>query len=497
MSSSGSFSVGFVHLLLGAAIVGSLSGITKLPARSGSFDACRCIAILGVGLMLMCAFPPQANAALDAAGACEVSKLAAAGKYAACTLQAAAKATARQKMPFFDGCEQRFADRWRKIEAKGGNACPTQGDKDRIEAALADAAGDAQTITSSTADRVRCAAAQQKFLATYVKCVFTAYAKARKSGQLLDTGRCVGKLDKAWAATAKKFPSRCGLTSIEGVRDNLNVQAAEIARLLSGAPTATATPASTCGDGKNNLVSEECDGTDAKDCPGACRADCTCPNQAARIKLSVMVAQIGGRPGHEGLVPIDGDPIEGQPVYIRADVVGPYATVALRLVDSNDQPIQAVDRTHNDALTDADFVGQLTVPTQPFKVAASGTTRDGSTYDVVDGRLYTPQTIQLAWNPFFQSSLFPGGTTTLDFHLINYGPSDTFVLSAVADKPGLTASATTASTQLATGQSVAIAVRTTAANDVKPGTWVNVTLTVTSSTNANVRNSETGSIPVQ
>jgi hypothetical protein len=468
------------------------SRCAKLLRQTRAFVGRGFPAIAGIVLALVLAVPPRANSALDAAATCEVSKLAAAENYAVCQLRVSAKATARQQTPFFFNCQHRFSVRWAKVETKGRAACPTRGDAETIGTEIRKAADEARMATGSSARTVPCAATQQKALARYLRCAFTAYAKARKNGQLLDLTPCAVNLDKAFAATAASFPSACTLTSIGKLRDHLNVRVAEIALHLSGVqPTPTAAP--TCGDGHLDRPTEECDGTDAYDCPGNCRDDCTCPNQAARIKLNAYVAQIAGRPGHQGLYPIMTEPVIGQSAYVVASVWGPYATAAFRFVDENNHDIAPITLSLDDPLAaSGEYVGYVQLPSQPFRIAASGTTRDGSAYNVQGeylniAHLYQPQSIAITLDDSLGKPT-AGGTMTLHFGLTNHGQSDTFNLS-VSDTLGLASLGTPSTVVLASEEAATVAVILSAPAS-PPVRW-DVTFTATSVGNPSVRNSIT------
>jgi len=90
--------------------------------------------------------------AVDPAIRCEAAKLKAAGKYAACRLQAEAKAARGFDEPVFDDCDRKLAEKWEKIEQKTlrqGTPCWTMNDLESIKASVADG-------TTSLADSLSC-----------------------------------------------------------------------------------------------------------------------------------------------------------------------------------------------------------------------------------------------------------------------------------------------------------------------------------------------------
>lgn len=91
----------------------------------------------------------RASAAPDPAAKCEADKNSAAGRYAACLYAAQAKAVKENPAapaPDFSKCDAKLLAKWAKIEAKGGEACPTTGDETAIEALVG---GQAVTVAGA------------------------------------------------------------------------------------------------------------------------------------------------------------------------------------------------------------------------------------------------------------------------------------------------------------------------------------------------------------
>jgi hypothetical protein len=90
--------------------------------------------------------------AIDPAIRCEAAKLKAAGKYAACRLQAEAKAARGLDDPNFDDCDAKLAEKWEQIESqtlKQGTPCWTMNDMDSVKSSV-------EKSTSSLADSLSC-----------------------------------------------------------------------------------------------------------------------------------------------------------------------------------------------------------------------------------------------------------------------------------------------------------------------------------------------------
>ena len=74
--------------------------------------------------------------AVEPAVKCEADKLKTAAKYSACRLKAESKALKKGTDPDYTKCEQKLADVWAKIEAKGGDTCPTTDDVEEVRTLL-------------------------------------------------------------------------------------------------------------------------------------------------------------------------------------------------------------------------------------------------------------------------------------------------------------------------------------------------------------------------
>jgi hypothetical protein len=89
---------------------------------------------------------------IDPAIRCEAAKLKAAGKYAACRLQAEAKAARSRHEPDFTDCDSKFSEKWESVEQKTmnfGTPCWTMNDMESVKSSVA-------ASTTSVADSLAC-----------------------------------------------------------------------------------------------------------------------------------------------------------------------------------------------------------------------------------------------------------------------------------------------------------------------------------------------------
>lgn len=108
--------------------------------------------------------------------------------------------------------------------------------------------------------------------------------------------------------------------------------------------------------------------------------------------------EVGGRPGHELLLPIQGaDPPAGESMIVAVDIYGPSVSGAMfRLLDAHGLPLGSGPLTR---LPDAHagsprHFGKVEVPIQPFRIEVSAVGLDTRTFFWVS-RTYAPSGISL------------------------------------------------------------------------------------------------------
>ncbi|MFN2530963.1 MAG: hypothetical protein ABR555_06675 [Pyrinomonadaceae bacterium] len=150
-----------------------------------------------------------------------------------------------------------------------------------------------------------------------------------------------------------------------------------------------------------------------------------------------------GREGHEGFFPIDGSPIAGQIATIAADINAP------QLASSQFQ-FRALDETVLQTFTMEEipwpvepgepqpvdlarmFQGQVTVPSEPFRVYLTGTDASGNTVERRLPELFDPVSVKVT--ALQLPDMYPGQSLTHIVEVTNLGPADTFSLTASDDK---------------------------------------------------------------
>ena len=99
--------------------------------------------------------------------------------------------------------------------------------------------------------------------------------------------------------------------------------------------------------------------------------------------------------GHEGPMdtPLASPPVMGREYFVEADLDGIESASSIRfeLLDANGRFLQQLTMWKaSDGSSDGEFYGFVTVPSQPFRAAISGTTITGAPLRVVLGALFQP-----------------------------------------------------------------------------------------------------------
>jgi len=121
----------------------------------------------------------------------------------------------------------------------------------------------------------------------------------------------------------------------------------------------------------------------------------------------VAFVQVAGRPAHEGLFRIPGQPVAGRPATLRARVAREEVADAIfDLVSMSGAPLQAIELSPvTTSSTEEAYVGEIAnLPRASFRVRVSGRDRTGAAYQRVSRAAFhaatvevvAPQTVTLA-----------------------------------------------------------------------------------------------------
>jgi von Willebrand factor A domain-containing protein 7 len=142
--------------------------------------------------------------------------------------------------------------------------------------------------------------------------------------------------------------------------------------------------------------------------------------------VSAEFVERGGRPGHEGLFRIQGQPVAGTSamldVSLSATATG---TREFYLVSEEGQTIQEL-QMH--AVNSEEFVGSVDLPPQPFRVAVKGSDSNGKQYQRFFSNLFHAESVEVS-PPLDFDEVSPGGTKQLAFAVRNLTVPRTFKIT--------------------------------------------------------------------
>lgn len=205
---------------------------------------------------------------------------------------------------------------------------------------------------------------------------------------------------------------------------------------------------------------------------------------------SFQFVELTGRPGHEGLFPIAGQPAINTDQTGLASLFGPFNTANFKLASEAGDTIQTVSlaRGNPDAAAE-EFVGVFRPPAQAFRVVVSGTDSNGVAYQRLFPTLFRSQSVEVKVGNTV-GNLPAGATTTLGYTVHNLGASATFQILA-ADSRSFISNVQPTSLTLASGASQTVSVAVSVPAGTPDGTDVSITVTATSASDSNITNSAT------
>jgi hypothetical protein len=143
--------------------------------------------------------------------------------------------------------------------------------------------------------------------------------------------------------------------------------------------------------------------------------------------ISVEFVKEGGRPGHEGLFKIQGQPLAGTPATLEAYLSASAAkTTEFCLVTESGQTIRKLQMHAVNADREfLEFVGSVELPSEPFRVAVSGRDSNGKQYQRFFSNLFHAESVEISPKLDFDE-LSAGRTRHAVFTVRNIGSPRTF-----------------------------------------------------------------------
>jgi hypothetical protein len=145
--------------------------------------------------------------------------------------------------------------------------------------------------------------------------------------------------------------------------------------------------------------------------------------------VSAEFVKQGGRPGHEGLFRIPGEPVTGTPAMLEVSLSGSATATEFCLVTEEGEAIQELQmHAVNSDRQFLEFVGNVDLPTLPFRVAVKGNDLNGKPYQRFFSNLFHAESAEVSPQLDFDE-LSPGSTKQVAFAVRNFTVPRTFKIT--------------------------------------------------------------------
>ena len=213
--------------------------------------------------------------------------------------------------------------------------------------------------------------------------------------------------------------------------------------------------------------------------------------------VSTQFVKVGGRPGHEGLFRIDGQPLAGTPATLRLTLSGPVDNAEFSLVALDGDVIGSVALREESPSSDTrEYAGTFALPPRPFRVAVRGANANGQRYQRLFHTLFHAETVEIRPADGAPDEVARGATSPIAFTIRNVGAPASFHIIAVDGRQFISRT-DPADITLGTGVSARITVDLTVPADVAEWTGFDLTVTATSTSGPNTSNGAVRHITVR
>jgi len=196
--------------------------------------------------------------------------------------------------------------------------------------------------------------------------------------------------------------------------------------------------------------------------------------------VSAEFVKEGGRPGHEGLFRIQGQPVTGSQAVLQVNLFASATeTSEFYLVTEEGQPIQKLQmHAVNSDRQALEFVGSIDLPTVPFRVAVKGSDLNGKPYQRFFSNLFHAESVEVSPRLDFDE-LSPGSSKQLAFTVQNLAIPRTFRIT-VTDAHQFVAKVEPTELALGAGESGTVRVDLIVPVGTAPGVGDNVVFVASS-----------------
>jgi len=148
--------------------------------------------------------------------------------------------------------------------------------------------------------------------------------------------------------------------------------------------------------------------------------------------IKAEFVEVGGRPGHEGLFRIQGQPVAGKTATLQVSMsAGDTRSTEFALVNMKGDVLEKVHLHTTSADRDfLDLAGDVVLPNVPFRIAVTGRDEKEMPYQRFYATLFHAERVQVV--PKFNfDEIAAGEKRTGEFEVKNAGPAQTFKVTVV------------------------------------------------------------------
>lgn len=218
--------------------------------------------------------------------------------------------------------------------------------------------------------------------------------------------------------------------------------------------------------------------------------------EAAPTVQDIKLVEMVGRPGHQGLFPIQSQPIEGTNAIVQARLIGSVNNVDLVIRDMAGGLLSKIPMIvpPADKVVPGTYFVDIVVPSVPFTMSISGLDQAGNNFETPPPQSspITPQTFDIRILPTI-FDVVPDFPLYFSVRVTNYGVPDTFSVSLTSDAGG-TVQPVSNNITLATNQSADVQFLYTAPATLGQGFSL---ITLTAQATSNTPNGSTNQATVK
>jgi hypothetical protein len=145
--------------------------------------------------------------------------------------------------------------------------------------------------------------------------------------------------------------------------------------------------------------------------------------------------RLGGRPAHEGYFRIPGQPVVGEPAFLRVDLSGKTRKVHFQLISPEAAPLKPIFlKMDSSSRDEAEYFGRIDLPAGPFRLEVTGADESGHPFQRVFSTLFHAEMVEVIPLEAGLEELPAGKASTLHFRIRNAGAAREFSILIVDTK---------------------------------------------------------------